>query len=612
MPLSENALRRAAILCLLIFSIFSGLQAESGQEKTRSNQRSEAPSFIRLAENERILLADFESYTRSLFSMKDADGFRLVRAEQDHLGHTHRFYQQTLNGVPVEGGVYALHAEGEKVYALNGDFFPGLNFSTRPLVTQEQALTIALAQVGAQVYMWEDAQEESGLKEVSEDPTASWFPIGELVIANDGIHFSAADFKLVWKFDVYAKAPFSRSYVYVDAQSGEVMQEVSRFSHADTPGTAQTKYSGTRTITTDSWSGQYRLREAGRGNGIETYNLAQTPNFWAATDFVDLDNNWNNVNPQQDEVATDAHWGAEMFYDYFWNVYGRNSIDNAGFKLLNYVHYNVNTNDAFWDGQRMIIGDGDNVIYRPLASLDVVGHEITHGLTGQTSGLDSRNEPGALNESYSDIFAVAIDFWARPSDANWRIADEVTLNGLGIRNLANPASMSQPDTYQGTNWDGTLAGIHNNSNVASHAFYLMAQGGSGVNDNGNNYTVTGVGINDAAAIAYRTNTFYLSTFSDFADARFYSIQAATDLFGACSPQVTAVADAWYAVGVGQPFFAVVTANFTSSNTNFCAAPLTVEFFNSSVNSDSWNWDFGDGAFSTDSDPVLLPVPIKSP
>ena len=505
--------------------------------------------------------------------------------------------------IPIEGGVYTVHIQEEEVTSFSGDLYPGIQLNTRPQLSESAALARALSETGANLYMWQDGAEEQHLKLSTSDSAATYAPSGELVIANNGKDFSPGAFRLLWKFDIYAKEPFSRNYVYIDANTGALFQKIDRIHSVDVPGTAQTKYSGTRTITTDSWAGQYRLRESGRGQGIETYDLNETPNFWAAVDFTDANNVWNNVNPQQDEAATDAHWGAEMVYDYFSTVHGRNSIDDAGYKLLNYVHYNVDHNDAFWDGQRMIYGDGDDIIYTPLTAIDVVGHEISHGFTTYSSNLDSRDEAGALNESYSDIFGVLIDQWARPGTANWVVADEVTVNGLGVRNLTNPNSLNHPDTYQGTYWDGTLNDIHKNSNVASHAFYLMTQGGTGTNDNGDSYTVTGIGLQDAAAIAYRTQTVYLSIFSDFADARQYTIQSAIDLFGPCTPQVVAATDSWYAVGVGLPFFAAVVSDFSHVRNYYCAAPFTVEFENHSINAGTFEWDFGDGGTSNAFNPV---------
>jgi Zn-dependent metalloprotease len=241
---------------------------------------------------------------------------------------------------------------------------------------------------------------------------------------------------------VYADKPLSRDYVYVDALSGEVLLKKNRIHTSDTPGTAVTAYSGNQPIITDSYLGGYRLQETGRGGGIRTFDIQTGTNYGNAVDFTDADNTWNNVNAQMDEYATDAHWGAEMTYDYYWLIHNRNSIDDAGFQLDSYVHYDVNYSNAFWDGTRMTYGDGSGTV-NPFTALDIAGHEITHGLTEFTSGLDYIDESGALNESYSDIFGTCIEFYGRPGNANWLMGADI---GYTIRNMANPNSVGDPDT----------------------------------------------------------------------------------------------------------------------------------------------------------------------
>jgi len=125
--------------------------------------------------------------------------------------------------------------------------------------------------------------------------------------------------------------------------------------------------------------------------------------------------------------------------------------------------------------------------------------------------------------------------------------------GVTLRSMSNPKAYGDPDTYLGTNWatgTGDNGGVHTNSGVQNFWYYLLANGGSGTNDNGDSYNITPLGIFDAGAVAFRNNTVYLWSNSQYADARFYAIQSAIDLFGACSPEVVTTTDAWYAVGVG--------------------------------------------------------------
>ncbi|MBI4645283.1 MAG: M4 family metallopeptidase [Bacteroidia bacterium] len=269
-----------------------------------------------------------------------------------------------------------------------------------------------------------------------------------------------------------------------------------------------------------------------------------------AVDFTDNDNYWNNINAQQDEVATDAHWGTEMTYDYYYYQHGRNSIDNSGYLLINYVHYQINYNNAFWNGQWMTYGDGDGINFTPLISIDVVGHEITHGLISFTANLNYSYSSGALNESFCDIFGNAIEFYAKTG--NWRLGEDITSNGLGIRNMANPNEFNNPDTYAGTYWysgSDDYGGVHTNSGVQNYWFYLLSEGGTGTNDNGDDYSITGIGIDKAAAIAYRALTVYLFPAANYYDSRYWAIEAAMDIYGPCSDEVEQTIAAWNAVGV---------------------------------------------------------------
>ena len=409
---------------------------------------------------------------------------------------------------------------------------------------------------------------------------------------------------LVYGLDVYADEPLSRQFIYIDAHTNHVVAAENRIHTADSNGIAVTAYSGNRVIVADYFSSQFRLRETGRGNGIQTFNLNNTSNYGAAVDFIDADNYWNNT-VNQDHFSGDAHWGAEMTYDYFWQIHNRNSIDGNGFILKSYMHYNTNYNNAFWDGQRMTYGDGDGTTFTPLTAIDITAHEIAHGLTSNTSNLVYSNESGALNESFSDIFGVSVEAFANNNVLNWIIGEDATPNGNGIRSMSNPSAFADPDTYLGTNYyTGTQdnGGVHTNSGVQNFWFYLLTVGGTGTNDINNAYNVSGLGIVDAARIAFRNNTFYLTPNSDYQDARFYAVQSAIDLFGACSPEVMSTTNAWYAVGVGPAFSYTVNADFSTAFQDYCQAPALVNFTNESFNAGTFQWNFGDGTTSSSLNP----------
>jgi len=491
---------------------------------------------------------------------------RKLGSEKDQLGfETHRF-QQTIDGIPVEYGMMAVQTKDGKIVGETGKWVVKApkNLEKTAKISENIALQYAMNFVGAESYKWQNKEEEEFIKKESGDANASFAPKGEVVYYSDPADEKMNDLKLAYKFDIYAEKPLSRQYVFVDAKSGKILGVDAIIHEVNTPGTAVTGYSGTRSIMTDSYNGSYRLRETGRNGGtaVQTFNLKKGTNYSSAVDFTDTDNSWNNVNTNKDQYATDAHWGAEMTLDYLFTKFGRKSIDNNHFAIKSYVHYSTNYFNAFWDGTRMTYGDGSSTTNggKPLTALDVCGHEIAHGMTSKTANLAYQRESGALNEGFSDIFGNSIERWARPTQYSWKLGEDFS---YVIRDMSNPNAYGQPDTYLGTYWNATTTtgcssptqsndycGVHTNSGVLNFWYYLLVTGGSGTNDKGFAYNVSAIGLDKAAAIAYRTLTTYLSSSSTYMNARTYSLQATADLYGAGSNEVTQVTNAWNAVGVG--------------------------------------------------------------
>ncbi|TAE51806.1 MAG: M4 family peptidase, partial [Bacteroidetes bacterium] len=495
--------------------------------------------------NPKTVLADYKAE----FGLAAEDELLLSRVENDELGMSHYRFQMYREGVKVETGQYMIHARAGRAETGNG-YLPQLpQLSTVPAIGADAARQLALSHMNAQTYMWEQPGSEAALKHSRKDPAATFYPQPELVLTDtDFDRDNGSGWVLAWKTDVYAAQPVSRKWIYIDAATGKVVKELETLHlhhpdqvQANATGSAVTRYSGTQTIITDQTATGYRLREAARGLGvdIETYDLNQSTDFSQAVDFLDDDNVWNNVNTEFDEAATDAHWGAEMTHDFFLQKFGRSSFDGKGSIMKSYVHYDVAYFNAFWNGVWMTFGDGNGA---PLTSLDVVGHEFAHGVTGNSAELIYAYEPGALNESFSDIFGNSIEHFADTTIADWRIGE-----GFGaFRNMASPSAFGDPDTYKGSGWVyGTFdnGGVHINSGVQNKWYYLLVEGGSGTNNKGEAYQVTGIGWNAAAAIAYRNLTTYLLSASQFADAREGAIQAAIDLYGKCSPEYQAVINA---------------------------------------------------------------------
>ncbi|MEI8202251.1 MAG: M4 family metallopeptidase [Bacteroidota bacterium] len=577
-----------------------------GAEKVIIDPNFSIPAYIKFMSDTEIDFSIWEKWMKSNFKLSQDIGFVLINNEKDNLGFTHYRYAETYQSKIIMGADLVLHVKKGKVSSLNGKLYANLQTNQGNFISEDIALQKALKFVNASTYKWQIPSEEAFIKKSNSDENASYFPKGELMMVPENGNFSSHKYVTAYRFDIYAAKPVSRKYVFVNAFTGETIFALDRIHsenyeiNSNATGTAITRYSGTRSFTTDSYNGSYRLRETGRGNGIETYNMLKGTTYSAAVDFTDADNTWNNVNANMDEVAADAHWGAEVTYDFYYTKFNRSSVDNNGFLLKSYVHYDSNYVNAFWDGTQMNYGDGD-ATHSPLTALDICGHEITHGVTEHTANLIYQAESGALNEGFSDIFGTCIEFYGKPPlTPNWLMGEDI---GTPFRSMSNPNAYNQPDTYNGTNWasltGGDNGGVHTNSGVVNYWFYLLCVGGSGTNDNGAAFTVTTITMDKATAIAYRTLTYYLTSASTYADARMYSLLAVQELYGGCSTEAQQVTNAWHAVGVGAAWVSTQPqSDFNVCPTTFNTLPATVQFNNLSTYSNTFTWYFGDGTTST--------------
>lgn len=528
---------------------------------------------------------------------------KLNQIESD--GELHTRYQILYKRIPSQLGIGIVHEfhdhESSKksgIFRVNGDFIPEHLFQGQLRIASDEALKTVLNAHPSEQYYWQDPQRDEFLKRITGNRDTSYAPKGISVYCSRNFLLDQPQ-RLCWKFKVYSSEPLFGIEVFVDAETGEIIAEQNLILHGNKPGTAVTKYSGPRTIITDSISPtEYRLVESLNGRKIETYNMQKGTNYAAAVHFKDADNVWNNINANKDEVATDAHWGAEATHDYFLQKHGRNSFDNNGAKIYSFVHYGNNFGNAYWDGTAMTYGDGDGVTFTsPLTTIDVCGHEIAHAVTTNSANLTYQNESGALNESFSDIFGESIENWARPTKWSWIIGEDCTPGGAGIRSMSNPNAFNHPKYYKGNKWySGALdnGGVHINSGVQNYWFYLLASGAIGTNEVGNSFNIKQLGFDKAAKIAYRNLTVYLTPSSTYADARTYSILSASDLYGTCSDEVIATTNAWWVCGIGPKYdSSYVKANF-KSDTLACQKTTAIKFTNLSENSSKSTWYFGDG------------------
>ena len=531
------------LVFLSVLAFASGTIEVSSQNKSDEQRNIKRPPSLRVFDASKNYNSQNTSQLlQQEFKFSPQTSFQYVNQNQDPLGFSHDKYQQYYNGIKVEFSTFTLHSKAGVITSMTNSLTDIKELNTTPSLGANQAFNYAIAKVGASRYLWQNEQESQ---------LANYeMPQGELVIF-PVLENVTKENRLAYKFDIYATEPLYRADVYVDAVTGEILLENKKIHHANVPASGNSLYNGNVSFTADNASGPYRLRQTADGNGIQTYDMNNGTNYNSASDITSGSTSFNHP------TGVQAHFGAEKTHQYFSSKHNRNSYNNAGAIIRSYVSYSNNYVNAFWDGSRMTYGDGDGVNYGPLVSLDIVGHEITHGVTEYSANLVYSYQSGALNESFSDIFGESIENYASGSN-DWLMGDQIGAGGSGgaLRSMSNPNAYGDPDTYLGTNWysgAGDNGGVHYNSGVQNFWFYLLTVGGSGTNDNGDSYTVAGIGMDKAAAIAYRNLAVYLSTNSQYSDARNGAIQAAIDLYGAGSAEEIATTNAWYAVGVGAAY-----------------------------------------------------------
>ncbi|UII28631.1 M4 family metallopeptidase [Fulvivirga maritima] len=530
-------LRRGLVSLCLIFMSFSVFSQVKGQisKSIKDKKKGFIKELVFDTQRKSVRTSEVQNVFRNQLGLTEGHELRVARSIKDSDGAEHIRYQQYYKGIRVEDGNYIVHSKNGAIKSMNGEYAPFEKMDITASISGSVALNKAMQHVGAKRYLWEKP-EEAGLIDYKK-------PKGELVIIRN---------RLAYKLDVYSVEPLYRADVYIDAKTGEFISENKKIHHANVAATGTSLYNGSVSFTADSYSGGYRLRQTVDGSGIQTFDLNNGTNYNNASEITSSSTNFTG-----NATGVQAHWGAEQTYSYFFNEHGRSSYNGNGALIRSYVSYSSGYVNAFWDGSRMTYGDGDGVNYGPLVSLDICGHEISHGVTEYSSNLNYSYESGALNESFSDIFGESIEYYASGSN-DWLMGDEIGAGGSGgaIRSFSNPNSFGQPDTYQGSYWATGSAdngGVHTNSGVQNYWFYILSVGGSGTNDNGDSYNVTAIGMEKAAQIAYRVNNVYLTSTSGYAEARYYGIQAAEDLYGADSPEAIATQNAWYAVGIGSEY-----------------------------------------------------------
>jgi len=688
-----NPFKSKTIQKSLIVTASGGSDAATSTNPKEMRIETLKGSFHRSLTKHKVSKEEVSRNFNSWLGLNEKHTFQQVRERTDELGFTHINYQQLFNGIPIDGCIIMTHFKNGVATSVNGQVAEFSEIELTQSIDTNSAIRIA--------------KEFTKTNEL-----INTYPVTKLIARLETE--AGITYRLAYRVRIDAMSPFTMCYVYVDAANGKVINKIELITHADTPGTASTLYSGTQSITCDSDSGRYRLRESSRKietydatnatglttsgfTGVADYRNASTswgiPTFltsftissiaqsWWYTSFADespdlylkirnganqlvyngqgayINNThpsvtFNNLNillinpPYTVEIwdydavggddfggsytvltstgtqfwsgsgntgsynivsisnpALDVHWGMEKTYDFYLSVFGRNSYDGNGSVIRNYINdftkqlipgcvkcspngasalnppYNI-----------MSFGLGDGQTMNPVVGLDVEGHEYTHMVVnhiGNSNGIDSglvyMGESGALNESFADIFGTCVEFYAGVNP-DWIIGESIIIQTpYYLRSMSNPKSGGncdicgyQPNTFQGQYWTNPSnlqddnGGVHKNSGVQNYWFFLLSQGGSDVNDIGNTYSVSGIGITQARQIAYRNLSFYLGPNATYYDSYLGSLQAAEDLYGNPSTQYNAVRAAWYAVGIGSnpTAYCSGTTDLTASSGTF--------------------------------------------
>jgi Zn-dependent metalloprotease len=479
----------------------------------------------------------------------DGQAFTVTSALVDPDGTSHVRMTRSYHGLPVVGGDVVVHQARSGAWE-------GRSQTLAHDLTLGTTATIGKAAAGA-----EALAPSKATRTISGDKIES----SRLVVDATGATPRLA-YEVITGGTQHDGTP-SRLASYVDAGTGALLRQEQQVETVD--GSGVTLYSGTVPLSVTQSGSTYQLKNAGIRGGTYTTDMGNKSDSVlcqyfgsgcsAGTQITSTSTTFGNgSNNNRATAGADAQYGSNETWDYYQQTYGRNGIFGTGKGSYNRVHYGQNYVNAFWDGTKMTYGDGDGTSYGPLVSLDVAGHEMSHGVTENSANLTYSGESGGLNESTSDIFGTAVEFFANnPNDpGDYLIGEQFDLkNHQGLRRMDKPSS----DGSSADCWSSNVGNldVHYSSGVGNHFFYLLSEGSGAKTLNGVSYssptcngsTVTGIGHDAAAKIWYRALTVYMTSSTDYHGARTASLNAAKDLYGAGSTQYNAVDAAWAGVNV---------------------------------------------------------------
>ena len=539
----------------------------------------------------------FESQKSSLYLSDPQKELRVEKTIHDKIGNSHVKFRQLFHDIPVVTGQIFTHFDkNNKINTVNGSLVRDISVDYIPSITSSEAVENAVS----------DLQ--------------SFFGNGSADDAELVIFPWEGEIYLSWRLFILSDSPMGRWEYFVDAHTGDIIYKANRimssaaigagfgvmgnsYDHIDTDfdGSEYFMIDKTRRLNNNVHGHDGQMSS---GSVIQTYI---TSTSLPGNVAVDADNVWT---ASSQAAAVDGHVYSSLVYDWWLSEFGRNSFNDNGASMYTTVEYIAEgTNNAYWDGSRIVIWGASSGLNSLAGSPDVIAHEWGHAITQFTSNLYYEKESGALNESFSDMIGTAFEFAHPQYDSpDWNIGENISSSSSGFRSMSNPHLHGDPDTYGPTDiyWSDVInctpsnnndwCGVHTNSGVGNKWFYLLSDGGVH-----NGITVDGIGVANAIKVAYRANAFYWTSNSTYEEAASGTVSAANDLDSTFTWTIQ-VSKAWQAVGINAPNPEI---RFTV-DTSWGWVPFTVNFEGNSVlNVQSWDWDFGDGTNSNVQSPTHI-------
>ncbi len=511
------------VLFVLVLTIFL---ESSHVGKIYFKQRNSAEK-IKFFKPQSVNLAAF-------FSSEIQKGnLRLLKIQKDPIASMeHHRYSQFYKGLEVFGGQIIQHYRSGEITGINGEYYQIYDINTVPFITKDEAVEFFIYDLN-----------KEGLIEKGVESKLFIYPV------KDG------DYRLAYKIIMEKGIGYSMTGI-IDAETGRVLLKYSNIYFDElTIGLGIGYHGGQYKLPTTYYDGFYYLYDENNVRPVNQYTFDW--NLGAYFFGYDDDNYWD-----YDAVLVNAHAFLGLTYDYYYIVHGRNGIDDNNMDVVANIHVVGFEDNAAWLGggiNEMVFGDPVLSNLQPAAALDIVAHEYSHGVTQYTSGLIYLNEPGALNESFSDIMGTATEHYWQPEGNGFLMADWICGEdafpsfGTVVRNLEDPNSILTPYGPSPCHltqkifvpFDVDDGGVHYNSTIYSHAYYLLAHGGTNLVSG---ITVSGIGIDKATNIFYRAWTYYMIPISEFVDAASALPQSADDLYGSSSNELAQTLRSMEAIG----------------------------------------------------------------